>query len=364
MTAQLHQMYRGKRVLVTGHTGFKGSWLALWLSSIGANVTGISLAPDQGVDSLFDRANISEICDSRIVDIRDYSAIAAIMQEVKPEIIFHLAAQPLVLRSYRDPLETFAINVMGTANVLEAARQTPSVAAVVCVTTDKVYDNKEWCWPYRETDSLGGKDPYSASKAAAEMVARSYATSLRKEGGYLMATARGGNVVGGGDWSENRIVPDIIRALRDGEALELRNPGAVRPWQHVIELCHAYLTLGSRLLVGWDARNAKPEAFVGSYNFGPDAALEMSVRDLVNGILHVWERPDYPVVIGHAAVHESNYLRLDSSKARADLGWQPMLDFSQTINWTADWYKNYLADPNCANEQMHNQIASFSNTSS
>jgi CDP-glucose 4,6-dehydratase len=359
MKNELHGIYSGKTVVVTGHTGFKGSWLTLWLSKLGAKVIGISLAPDQGADSVFDRADLNELCQSHLIDIRDYANTQRVISEANPEIIFHLAAQPLVLRSYRDPLETFSTNVMGTANVLEAARHTPSVRAVVCVTTDKVYNNEEWCWPYRETDGLGGKDPYSASKAAAELVARSYSTALRGEGGPRMATARGGNVVGGGDWSENRIVPDIIRALRENSPLTLRNPNAVRPWQHVCELCHAYLLLGTRLLDGWKERDMDGEAFVGSYNFGPDAALEMSVGELVKGVLDVWNAPDYPVHLGQAYVHESNYLRLDSSKARAELGWTPGLGFNETISWTADWYKNYIDNPSGARNLMLQQIEMF-----
>lgn len=347
----------GKRILVTGHTGFKGSWLSLWLARLGADVTGVSLPPDQGSDNLFEKALIAGSINSRFQDIRDFEGLSGVMRAADPEVIFHLAAQPLVRRSYRDPVATFATNVMGTAHVLEAARHLPNVKAVVCVTTDKVYDNREWCWPYRETDALGGADPYSASKSAAEMVARSYMTALAKPDGFRMATARGGNVIGGGDWSEDRLVPDIVRAIRAGSEIELRHPRATRPWQHVLELCLSYMVLAHHLLK--DKEQGKAPAPL-SYNFGPDPTNEMPVLALVQRMFATWEKPDHPLRIGTSEVHEAGYLRLDSALARAELGWKPLLNFDDTIRWTADWYRKYCADPASARQLVDQQIDAYS----
>jgi len=350
-----------KTVLLTGHSGFKGGWLAIWLERLGARVVGISLPPDLGADNLFERAAVASACaESHLIDIRDAAAVAALFAKHQPQVVLHLAAQPLVRRGYQEPLLTFDTNVMGTANVLEAARQTASVRSLVCVTTDKVYHNREWVWPYRENDELGGIDPYSASKAAAEMVARAYMTTLqRKDAPFFMATARGGNVVGGGDWSEDRIVPDIVRAIRAGSPLVLRNPQATRPWQHVLELCLGYLTLAARLAQGWESRQRPAESFVGAYNFGPEPANEMPVRDLVGVMLDTWNRPQHPVEITPSALHESTYLRLDSSKAKRDLGWRPLLSFEETIAWTADWYRTYVGDPALAADLVQAQITAY-----
>jgi CDP-glucose 4,6-dehydratase len=352
--------YRGHTVLVTGHSGFKGSWLTAWLDTLGARVTGLSLPPDQRPDNLFERAKIAERCDSRFCDIRDAAAVMRIVSETRPRIVFHLAAQPLVHMSYRDPVGTFATNILGAVHVLEAARLCESVEAVVFVTSDKVYENKEWARAYRENDPLGGLDPYSASKSAAELVARSYMTLLRGGGaGYRLATARGGNVVGGGDWSQDRLVPDIVRALRTKEPLVLRNPGATRPWQHVLELCAGYLTLGARLLDGWRARGKEASAFVGAYNFGPDRASEMSVRQLVASRLAAWGTPDYPLRIHASTMHEATYLRIDSSKAQTELGWVPQLEFEETIDWTMKWYRGYLDGSTIAGARLDAQIFEY-----
>ncbi|SON54425.1 CDP-glucose 4,6-dehydratase [Hartmannibacter diazotrophicus] len=352
--------YADLPVVVTGHSGFKGSWLTAWLARLGASVTGISLPPDQGPDNLFERAEIGKDCTTHWTDIRDAQAVARIMQDVRPKVIFHLAAQPLVQRSYREPLLTFETNIMGAANVLEAARHCDSVEAVVFVTSDKVYDNREWVWAYREADRLGGLDPYSASKSAAEIVARTYMEVLRGPGeGYRLATARGGNVVGGGDWSENRIVPDIVRSLRAGDPLVLRHPEATRPWQHVLELCAGYLTLGACLLHGRTDRGAAATEFTGAWNFGPERTNEMSVRKLVDVALATWGKTDHPVELGHSSVHESTYLRVDSSKSQARLGWQPALDFEQTIAMTVDWYRQYVDKPDTARRLVEQQIESY-----
>lgn len=361
MLDQIEELVTGKSVLVTGHTGFKGGWLVAWLAALGARVTGVALDPDQGDDNLFDRGNVGELCAaSHIQDICDAKRTADIFAQARPEIVFHLAAQPLVRRAYREPLMTFATNVMGTANVLEAARNTSSVSAVVCVTTDKVYANNEWCWPYREVDALGGIDPYSASKAAAEMVAKAYMGALLPtDRPYQIATARGGNVVGGGDWAEDRIVPDIVRSLRAKRPLVIRNPGAVRPWQHVLELCFGYLVLALRLSTGRPETGAAPSAFNGAWNFGPDASHEIRVSSLIERMLHSWGSPDFPIVTQGSPLHESRFLRLDSSKARADLGWQPMLQPEETFAWTANWYRAYLRSESTARQLMQTQIRDY-----
>ncbi len=357
----LTHAYRGCPVLVTGHSGFKGGWLTAWLAQLGARVTGISLPPDQGPDNLFDSAGVSSRCDSRFEDIRDAARMAGIVSEVAPRIIFHLAAQPLVHRGYREPLLTFDTNIMGAANVLEAARGCSSVEAFVFVTSDKVYDNNEWVWAYRENDRLGGLDPYSASKGAAELVARSYMTVLRGAGdGYRLATARGGNVVGGGDWSKDRIVPDIVRALRAGQPLVLRRPDATRPWQHVLELCAGYLTLGARLLQGWSERSRPATDFVGSFNFGPERTHEMSVRELSRMALSAWGEPNHPIEHGVSELHEATYLRVDSSRSQALLGWGPRLSFPETIDWAIRWYRSYCDAPTRASALLNEQIAAYS----
>jgi CDP-glucose 4,6-dehydratase len=358
--ASLRDFYSGRTVVVTGHSGFKGSWLTLWLASLGAKVIGVSLPPPHGQDNLFNDAGISNACASHWHDIRDFDFLAGLFRERKPDFVFHLAAQSLVRPAYRDPLFNFSTNIVGTANVLEAARLTPSVRALVCVTTDKVYENLETQQPFRETDPLGGFDPYSASKAAAEMVARSYMTVLHQGDGPLaMATARGGNVVGGGDWSEDRIVPDLIRALRRGESLAIRHPHATRPWQHVAELCFGYMLLAFRLAKGWPARGQSGADFRTPWNFGPDAENETSVQVLVSRLLAAMGKADFALKIEPSPLHESTYLRLDNSKAKTQLGWRPLLTFDETIAWTADWYSRVLAEPSAARAQTEMQIKSY-----
>jgi CDP-glucose 4,6-dehydratase len=270
---------------------------------------------------------------------------------VRPEIVFHLAAQPLVRRSYADPLLTFAINIMGTAHVLEAARACPSVRALVVVTTDKVYDNREWVWPYREIDPLGGHDPYSASKAAAEVVTAVYQKNLCR-GDIAIATARGGNVVGGGDWAEDRIVPDIVRAITTGTPIVLRNPRATRPWQHVLELCEAYLELGARLL---DAKNEFAEA----WNFGPHDRETLTVSDLTKLVLEAWGRDDHPVSVQSSPLREAQTLQLDVAKALTRLSWRPRLGMREALLWTTQWYKGYYSRPGDARVLTKNQIQDF-----
>jgi CDP-glucose 4,6-dehydratase len=352
-------VFAGRSVLVTGHTGFKGGWLTLWLASLGAEVTGFSLAPDQGPDNLFDRARVGEACRSVIGDIRDRAAVERVVEEARPSVVFHLAAQPLVRRSYADPVGTIASNVLGTAHVLEACRRSGTVEAVVCVTTDKVYENREWCWPYREADPLGGADPYSASKSAAEMVARAYMTTLAEPARWRVATARGGNVIGGGDWSEDRIVPDILRSIRAGAPLVLRNPGATRPWQHVLELCAGYLLLAERLLGGWPERGRAAPDFASAWNFGPEVSLEVPVSELVRLLLVAMDRSGHPIEVSPSTLHESTYLRLDSTRAVSELGWRRLLDAAETMRWTAEWYRDFLARPENARALTEAQIDAY-----
>jgi CDP-glucose 4,6-dehydratase len=362
MSLEFMSTYSGLPILVTGHSGFKGGWLTIWLEKIGANVTGLSLPPDQGPDNLFEKAGVGDSGENLWIDIRNAENVAAAIQKHRPRIIFHLAAQPLVQRSYKEPLLTFETNVIGAANVLEAARHCDSVEAVVFVTSDKVYDNKEWVWAYRENDRLGGLDPYSASKGAAELLARSYMEVLNgPASNYRLATARGGNVVGGGDWSENRIVPDIVRAIRAGDPLVLRHPEATRPWQHVLELCAGYLKLGSCLLNGLSSADKNPEDFIGAWNFGPDRANEMSVASLVEVALKSWGNEAHPVERGILEQYESTYLRVDSSKSQVALDWTPLLDFSDTIDWTIDWYRQYVDDNSSARKMIDKQIDEYMN---
>ena len=328
----IEAIYSGRRVAVTGHTGFTGGWLCTWLTMIGAKVYGFSL-PAPTETNLYGALNLGDRINSTIGDIRDAAAVERFFAAAKPEIVFHLAAQPIVSAGFSDPRGTFDINVMGTLNVLESARNCTSARAVVCVTTDKVYRNNEWAWGYREIDALGGTDPYSASKSAAEMVVYTYQKALAPRGNrVLIAAARGGNIIGGGDWADDRIVPDIVRARLAGTPLVLRNPSATRPWQHVLALSHGYLALGERLLGGDDT-------VAGAYNFGPADESERSVGDLVNQASAHWPGPKPS--IGNQQFAESHFLHLSSEKARKELGWQPPLDFDATVEWTMNWYRSF-----------------------
>jgi CDP-glucose 4,6-dehydratase len=341
---------RGKRIFVTGHTGFTGGWLVSWLKRIGCDVAGLALAPVTE-PSLFVAANIAGGITSTIGDIRDLATVKDAIARFSPSVVIHLAAQPLVSKSFADPVETFATNALGTAHVLEAARLTPDVKAVVCITTDKVYRDQDRERGYREQDPLGGKDPYSASKACAELVAASYRATLADRGnGVLIANARGGNIIGGGDWSADRIVPDFVRAVTTRQPLVLRNPGAVRPWQHVMALVHGYLVLAARLLDG-------DRTAADNWNFGPSDEAARSVGDLVEQLSSAWTRPELTYAPG--SFPETRYLHLDSTKARARLGWTPPLAFAESVELTARWYRDFAANPNAAPQINARQVEHY-----
>jgi CDP-glucose 4,6-dehydratase len=344
--------WRGKRVLVTGHTGFKGGWLALWLQSMGAKVTGFALAPETD-PSFHDALNLSALIDSRIGDIRNLDALADVFVASQPEIVIHMAAQALVLRSYDDPLGTYGTNVMGTAHVLECVRRSKSVRAVVIVTTDKCYADQAWVWGYRETDQLGGKDPYSSSKACTELLTQSFRSAFFSDlDKPLIASARAGNVIGGGDWSDNRIVPDLVRAANKGESIILRHPGAVRPWQFVLDPLSGYLLIAERLHGGdRDAAEA--------WNFGPDTATLHTVGDVVTAFESLWQGAAAPPVAANSSRAETFVLRLDSTKARLRLAWRPRLDFEQAMAWTVDWYRTYSADRGAIKALSLRQIEAY-----
>jgi CDP-glucose 4,6-dehydratase len=331
VSADSESFWRGKRVFLTGHTGFKGGWLALWLRRLGAEVTAVSLAPPEGRPSLFDAARIASVTDSHILDIRDAPALSAVIRQARPEIVLHLAAQPLVRASYREPLQTFDTNVMGTAHVLDALRGLPEARVALCITTDKVYRNEEWTYPYRESDALGGHDPYSASKAAAELVAASYRDAFLRQQGVAVATARAGNVIGGGDWSEDRLLPDAVRAWQAGGTLEIRNPGSIRPWQHVLEPLAGYLRLAQAL---WD----RPE-LAGPYNFGPPPHEAATVRDVVELARAAYGLGEVAYGTAGNGPHEAGLLALDTSRTRSVLGVQSRWDLERSVGETMRWYR-------------------------
>jgi CDP-glucose 4,6-dehydratase len=327
--------WREKRVLLTGHTGFKGGWLSLWLQSLGATLRGVALPPPTE-PALFDVAQIADGMEHCLADIRDFSVVKALMDEFRPEIVIHMAAQPLVRLSYQQPIETYATNVMGTVHVLEAARHCGSVKAIVNVTTDKCYENREWIWGYREDEPMGGHDPYSNSKGCAELVSSAYRRSFLKDAGIAMATARAGNVIGGGDWAADRLVPDILRALEKREPVLIRNPHAIRPWQHVLEPLSGYLLLAERL---YEHSQTDAEA----WNFGPRDEDARPVQWIVEHICENWDHGSSWTLQPGDHPHEANFLKLDISKARQRLHWTPRWSLETALTRITDWHQAWLS---------------------
>ena len=329
------EFWKDKTVLVTGHTGFKGSWLCLWLQSVGARVTGYAIDPPTD-PSLFEMAGVSAGMTSLRGDVRELEALARAVHDAKPEIVIHMAAQPIVRTSYEQPVTTFHTNVLGTVHLMEAVRQVGGVRALIVVTSDKCYENREWFWSYREKSSLGGDDPYSASKACAELAFAAYRKSFFNEADYrrhgvACASVRAGNVIGGGDWAKDRLVPDTMRAVLSGHVLHVRNPDATRPWQHVLEPLNGYLTLAERLYT-----DGPP--FVGSWNFGPSDMSERTTGWIVEQLHALWGAgQQWTMGAAGNEPHENTYLKLDSSKARALLGWAPLLDLPTTLEWVIAW---------------------------
>ena len=346
-------IYAGKKVFLTGHTGFKGSWLLAWLHLLGANVKGYALAP-QNEEDLYNLLRGDELCESVIADIRDKECLEKEILDFQPDFIFHLAAQPLVRLSYDIPSETFEVNAIGTAYVLDALRKLTKPCVAVLITTDKVYNNKEWHYPYRETDRLGGYDPYSASKAATEIVINSYRSSFFNPKQYVqhhkaLASARAGNVIGGGDWAKDRIIPDIIRALRNNQPIEVRNPDAVRPWQHVLEPLSGYLLLGARL-------REDPTKYAEAWNFGPYMEDNLTVKDLVETAIKIWGSGSFYTPQYEQPLHEAKLLKLDINKVVNELGWKPKMNAVKAIQWTVGYYKNTSLS---SLDKMSNQINDY-----
>ena len=333
------EFWRKKKVLITGHTGFKGSWLSLLLHNLGSEVYGYALEPPT-TPSLFNEAGISELLSSNIGDIRDYSELSKFIKSVNPEIVIHMAAQSLVRESYKNPVDTYAINVMGTVNLLEAVKQTPGIKAVVNVTTDKCYENREWYWGYRENEPLGGYDPYSNSKGCSELVTTAYRSSFFNSEEYSkhgvgLASARAGNVIGGGDWADDRLIPDFIRAITKGEEVKIRSPYAIRPWQHVLEPLSGYLMLSERLYT-------EGPKFAGAWNFGPDDKDVKNVEWIAERFFNIWGEGVNFTIDKNPHLHEANYLKLDCSKVKSELTWFPKWDIITSLESVVTWYKAYL----------------------
>ena len=331
--------WKGKKILITGHTGFKGSWLSLWLQSKEAHIIGYSLPPPTE-PSFFEIANISEGMVSIKGDVRDLDHLKTVIAEHTPEIVIHMAAQSLVRYSYSNPIETYSTNVMGTANVLEAIRQTDSVKVVLIITSDKCYENREWLWGYRENDPMGGHDPYSSSKGCAELVTSAYRSSYFSKKDYqtnsvALASARAGNVIGGGDWAGDRLIPDIVRAIMENRSVAIRNPNATRPWQHVLEPLEGYLSLAEKL---WE----QGQEFSGGWNFGPDDEDCRAVSWIVKNLTHFWEGDIQWELDSAENPHEATYLKLDCSKAKRLLGWSPKLNLFTALEWVVEWYQGYI----------------------
>ncbi|GMT45777.1 MAG: CDP-glucose 4,6-dehydratase [bacterium] len=334
-----NNIYKNKKVLVTGHTGFKGSWLCLLLYKLGADVYGYALEPPTN-PSLYNEAKIAELITSYIGDIRDYDNVLKVMQEVQPEIVIHMAAQSLVRKSYKNPIETYSINVMGTIHLLEACRYVKSVRAVVNVTTDKCYENKEWHWGYRENEPMGGYDPYSSSKGCSELATSSFRHSFfnpskYSKHGVAIATARAGNVIGGGDWAEDRLIPDFIRAISQGREVQIRSPFAIRPWQHVLEPLSGYLSLAAKLFINGIQ-------YAEAWNFGHEDSDAENVEWVIDTLCKIWGKGASYSIDSNLQPHEANYLKLDCSKAKTELGWKPKWNIQTALNSIVEWTKAFL----------------------
>jgi CDP-glucose 4,6-dehydratase len=347
--------WKGRRVFLTGQTGFKGSWLALWLQELGAEITGYALPPPT-IPSLFEKALVAKGMNSIEGDVRDLAKLTRALREARPEIVIHMAAQPLVRKSYQDPVETYSTNVMGTVNLLEAVRSTDCVRAVVNVTTDKCYENREWIWPYRESEPMGGYDPYSSSKGCAELVTTAYRNSFFPaekftDHGVALASARAGNVIGGGDWASDRLIPDMVSAFSEGRSVAIRNPHAIRPWQHVLEPLRGYLTLAHRLHDGGSE-------FAEAFNFGPAQEDAQPVQWIVEHMKQLWGPGANWHLDGQEHPHEASYLKLDISKAAHRLGWKPVLQLPQALKMTAEWYQPQ-SEGETARQLTVSQIASY-----
>lgn len=334
---QFNNMYKGKSVLVTGHTGFKGSWLSIWLKNLGAEVIGYSMEPPTK-PSMFEVCKLDEKIISVIGDIREEKKLNRVLKKYKPEVVFHLAAQPLVRLSYKSPKETYETNVIGTVNILEAAKNSSSVKAVVVITTDKCYENKEWVYGYRETDPMGGYDPYSSSKGCAELIVSSYRNCFYNEKGIALSTARAGNVIGGGDWAEDRLVPDYVKSVSENKSIIIRNPISIRPWQHVLEPLSGYLWLGAVMIKDVKKYNS-------GWNFGPKDTDVLSVEEILKLSIKTWGKGSISMD-KNVQPHEANLLKLDISKAKAYLKWHPVYDVAKAVDRTIQWYKIYYENKN------------------
>ncbi len=352
-----HLFWKNKRILITGHTGFKGAWLSLWLQELNAEICGIALEPNTQ-PNLFSLASVAKNMQNHIADIRDFENIKKIIHDFKPEIIIHMAAQPLVRYSYQNPIETYSTNVMGTVHVLEAAKTCESIKAIVNVTTDKCYENKEWAWGYRENETLGGFDPYSNSKACSELVTSAYRNSFYQKLNIGLASARAGNVIGGGDWSQDRLIADIMKSIVDEKPVVIRNPHAIRPWQHVLEPLSGYLLLVEKLF-------NLPEKYAEAWNFGPYAHDAVTVENIVKKIFSNWpdKNAGYAIKQDPENLHEAHFLTLDITKAMTELNWKPRLNSNETIAWVTDWYQAWIKK-----EDMHEftvkQIKQYENLTS
>lgn len=356
----LYETYKGKRVLVTGHTGFKGSWLSIWLTELGAEVIGYALDPYTERDN-FELSKISsKIIDIR-ADIRDFDKLEETFQKYRPEFVFHLAAQSLVRMGYTSPKETYDTNVGGTVNVLENCRKSKYAKIIINVTSDKCYENKEWVWGYRENDSLGGYDPYSSSKGCVELITAAYRNSFFNPKDYkvhskALSSVRAGNIIGGGDWAKDRIIPDCIRALEKKEPIKIRNPKSIRPWQYVLEPIGGYLLLGARMF-------KDPAKYCGAWNFGPEGSSIISVQELVELVLKYWERGNWEKNKKNKEPHEAKLLILDISKAKYELGWKPSMDVKEAVKHTVDWYKasqTPTAIPDICQKEVQNYMEKMS----